>query len=276
MFNFQVIKCLKRLSKKHNICVITSIHQPNSDLLLMFDKLYVLSKGGHCVYSGPPQQLSQHLTDCEIVLKKEELPIEVLLKYSCNDFNNENVEQMIKKTKESEKELIRSRSSREVHSEGIEKISKRFYCNDLWILLQRGMTYTLQFYWKIYLFQIIIYIFFGLVFKLLFNSNIGIPSGCVSFDEDFNNTCAKTEAKLEEEDRIITNLKFNFFLTICVLVFTATATILSFSFDIKIFFNEQKNGMFYKLAKLSINIINFHEKVGTAQVSITGPNHSMK
>ena len=35
-FHNQVIKCLKSLSKYHNICVITSIHQPNNEILMQF------------------------------------------------------------------------------------------------------------------------------------------------------------------------------------------------------------------------------------------------
>src|SRR4051812_16514761 len=65
-FAFQVIKCLKNLSINYKICVITSIHQPNSELLMLFDKLYVLSKGGHNIYSGRPLALPQYLYDFEI------------------------------------------------------------------------------------------------------------------------------------------------------------------------------------------------------------------
>ncbi|CAG2178136.1 unnamed protein product, partial [Oppiella nova] len=61
-----VIQCLKQLSRKHNISVIVSIHQPNNDLFHMFDNIYVLAKGGHCLYDGVPKQLRQHLMDCYI------------------------------------------------------------------------------------------------------------------------------------------------------------------------------------------------------------------
>ena len=45
-----MIKCFKCLSKEHNISIITSIHQPNLELLMYFDMLYVLAKGGLTVY----------------------------------------------------------------------------------------------------------------------------------------------------------------------------------------------------------------------------------
>jgi len=62
------MNCLKGLVVKNRISIVTTIHQPNSDILQMFDKLYVLAKGGVCVYSGTPQHLDRYLMDCNILL----------------------------------------------------------------------------------------------------------------------------------------------------------------------------------------------------------------
>ena len=64
---------------------IVSIHQPNNDLFQMFDNIYVLAKGGVCVYSGPPSSLRQHLIDCEIECNKNQIPIEVMLEISTKE-----------------------------------------------------------------------------------------------------------------------------------------------------------------------------------------------
>jgi ATP-binding cassette subfamily G (WHITE) protein 2 (SNQ2) len=64
------------------MAIVTSIHQPNSLLLSMFDELYVLSKGGHCVFTGPPNLLRGHLLRCGITCAEDVLPIELLLKIS--------------------------------------------------------------------------------------------------------------------------------------------------------------------------------------------------
>ena len=45
----------------------------------MFDTLYVLAKGGRCVYSGPPEHLTQHLNECQIILNENQVPIETLI-----------------------------------------------------------------------------------------------------------------------------------------------------------------------------------------------------
>ncbi|CAG2112213.1 unnamed protein product [Medioppia subpectinata] len=41
-----MIKCFKKLSQRHSLTIITSIHQPNLEILMLFDSLYVLAKGG--------------------------------------------------------------------------------------------------------------------------------------------------------------------------------------------------------------------------------------
>ncbi|CAG2104152.1 unnamed protein product [Medioppia subpectinata] len=79
-----VIQCLKRLTEKHSMAIVTSIHQPNSLILAMFDRLYVLSKGGHCVFAGPPTQLRAHLNSCGIECPSHFAPIELILKIASN------------------------------------------------------------------------------------------------------------------------------------------------------------------------------------------------
>ncbi|CAG2121419.1 unnamed protein product, partial [Medioppia subpectinata] len=57
---------------------------PNSLILAMFDRLYVLSKGGHCVFAGPPAQLRAHLNSCGIDCPSHFAPIELILKIASN------------------------------------------------------------------------------------------------------------------------------------------------------------------------------------------------
>ena len=74
-----VVQCIKDLAIKHNICIITTIHQPNTDVMQMLDQLYVLAKGGVCVYSGSPQLLEHHLRECNIICNAYQVPIEHLV-----------------------------------------------------------------------------------------------------------------------------------------------------------------------------------------------------
>ena len=64
---------------------MTSIHQPNSDVLMMFDKLYVLAKKGKCVFDGKTTQLKNHLQKCQIECLEWQVPIEELIKIASKD-----------------------------------------------------------------------------------------------------------------------------------------------------------------------------------------------
>ena len=95
-----MIDCLKRLTVDHKITTIVSIHQPNSDLFNTFDSIYVLAKGGVCVYSGPPSGLRQYLMNSEIEFNENQIPIEVLIKLSFKGIHNINVRKLSEKTEE--------------------------------------------------------------------------------------------------------------------------------------------------------------------------------
>lgn len=84
LFFCKTINCLQKLSRLHKLAIVTSIHQPNSEVLMMFDQLYVLAKGGRCVFAGAPNALRTHLTECKIDCVDWQVPIEVLLKVSSN------------------------------------------------------------------------------------------------------------------------------------------------------------------------------------------------
>ncbi|CAG2182910.1 unnamed protein product, partial [Oppiella nova] len=75
-----VVQVLKQLSRQHEIAIVTSIHQPNNDTLMLFDGVYVLAKGGLCVYSGPPLQVRAYLSAAQFECNEHQVPIEVLLR----------------------------------------------------------------------------------------------------------------------------------------------------------------------------------------------------
>ena len=74
----EVIQCLKNLTENNVISVVTSIHQPNNDIICLFDKLYVMSISGHAIFEGSPEAMVDHLESVGIELN-DELAIEVLI-----------------------------------------------------------------------------------------------------------------------------------------------------------------------------------------------------
>ncbi|EIW68541.1 hypothetical protein TREMEDRAFT_31917, partial [Tremella mesenterica DSM 1558] len=56
---YNVIESLKTLAKTYNRTVIFTIHQPQSNIVALFDRLLLLAKG-HVVYSGESKRAQQH------------------------------------------------------------------------------------------------------------------------------------------------------------------------------------------------------------------------
>jgi hypothetical protein len=78
--------------------------------------------------------------------------------------------------------------------------------------------------------------------KQFFDPDMGKPSGCISFDDDFENTCNKTSDKLKEEFLLTQNITYNFFLITMVIFVQIITTTMTFTSEVNIFLFEQRNG----------------------------------
>jgi hypothetical protein len=210
---------------------------------MLFDKLYVLAKGGICIYSGPPQQISTHLKGCDINLTQIQVPIEVLLKHACSGSDDQNVINLAKNTsKEKQSIIYRSEGETILFPDGVEFRIKNFLLIDLWFLFLRTITYTYRYFWKLLLLMLFSYLCCGFFLTLFFRDDIGKVSGCISFEEDFNSTCNKTKDKIKEESLLTQNINYNIFVIMLTIFLQIIATTMTFTTEVKIFFNEHRNG----------------------------------
>jgi hypothetical protein len=211
---------------------------------MMFDKLYVLAKGGNCVYSGRPQDLNTHLNECDIKCSEFQVPIEVLLKHACNGSENKQVMKLAENTsKEKQTILSRCENEAQLFLNGIQFKSKRFKLIDFWYLLLRVMTYTYRYYWKLLVFKLVLFTTFGYALTLFFRSDIGKASGCISFGHNFNQTCHKTVERLEEESLLFQNISYNLLVVMIITFQQIVITTLTFTTEVKMFLNEHRNGI---------------------------------
>ena len=239
----QVIRCLKDVSRRHNIGVVTSIHQPNNDVLMLFDKLYVLAKGGLCLYDGSPQCLREHLNEADIDINEYQVPIEVLLKIGSK--YDERVRELVDLTLKQRNDLRhRCITEGRLSPKGIPKKSLNFDLTRMWYLFQRTTAYSFQSQWKAMVIQFIFILSLGFVITQLYNKHIGEADGCFSFEQkNTTTTCFKSMETLKEESYLSQNLRFVFFSGILIQFLTTVATTLIFTTEVRIFLNEHKNGM---------------------------------
>ena len=126
------------MTRKHNISIIVSIHQPNVEILDVFDNLYVLSKGGVNVYSGPPQSLRQHMNDCHIDCNDNEIPVEKLLKVCANNIEHASIINMRDETKINQQCQLEQVSREMVINKNVQSYSRfKFSPISIWYLTQR-------------------------------------------------------------------------------------------------------------------------------------------
>ncbi|OTF83853.1 hypothetical protein BLA29_008023, partial [Euroglyphus maynei] len=80
-----VMECLRKLADHNPITIIVSIHAPSSEILSLFDNLYILAKGGVCIFSGPPDDMSFRL-ECvqQHQIANDRSPIEEYLRIANN------------------------------------------------------------------------------------------------------------------------------------------------------------------------------------------------
>ncbi|CAG2106150.1 unnamed protein product [Medioppia subpectinata] len=200
-----MIQCFKRLSQRHNLSIITSIHQPNLEIIMLYDMLYILAKGGLTVYSGRPQSLRTFLTNCHIVLQENQIPIEVLMKICANGVNDRTVTELSNKTNEDMSEYI-SRLDREL----------KYYANGIPIETKVFSTQEFQ--------------------------DLDRPDGCLRLiTGDVNTSCHTSKNQLYDNNIIQYNIHYNMFIILSYLAIQMISTSLTFTSDYQIFLNEYRN-----------------------------------
>ncbi|XP_054160034.1 ATP-binding cassette sub-family G member 4-like [Oppia nitens] len=209
-----VIQCIKHLSDRHRMAIVTSIHQPNSLLLYMYDQLYVLSKGGHCVFTGPPNQLRKHLLDCDI---------------SCPQDTVFEIRKLLDKTEISSQEIIEfcrlnDKLVPKDNNKVIDNQSVYFSFYHIYYLLFRGFTCFIRLDYII-----------GLGF-------------CLNVTMTTTNSTSMKQVSLEQAMKIIDqnsdvvqNSKCLFFSVVIIGFLTMSCSVLSFPHEVRVFLNEHKN-----------------------------------
>ena len=207
----------------------------------MFDKIYVLSKGGKCVFEGKPQLLRQILLKNNIECNKTDVPIDVLLRISSEGKNNQKVIDLSEEQFENKVILKNRIKEQNMHSFDCNLImSKRFSFKDFHYLLVRTMIISFISKWYINVFITLSFIINGITFIRIYNKKMIEPSGCIEWSLDSG--CNKTVEELNDETLINEHLKYLLAITMTISTIYILIILNSFSTGIKIFENERHNG----------------------------------
>ena len=211
-----MIRYYKIMAKKYNLSIITSIHQPNLEILMIFDSIYVLAKGGVCVFTGRPQDLRTHLNDCDITCDENQIPIEILLKIGANGYSDQTVIALSEKTNQelTKYDQILLQELKPC-PQGIPKLRKTVSFEEVWYLLLRNITFTICYNWMNILFASMMVLFSAAYVVMHFDFKLEGYSPCIP---KFNN-CIQTSETIHQEMFIEYNLKFLLFsIAICTTI----------------------------------------------------------
>ena len=210
--------CLKNLARHHSIAIVTSIHQPNIDVLILFDQLYVLATGGQCVYNGHPSVLKKHLVECQIPLMDYHVPIEELIKIASNNSNYDLVNKLVNKTLDSSSNEEQWTNEGKILKGSFTQKNKAFSFNDLLVLLRRTIKNDIIGGWRVQLGFIICILFGVLLMLYLFPNDIGTDPGCPQDIIDLRNISLINQRILDaligNEQKFQQNLKYSYFILV--------------------------------------------------------------
>jgi len=95
--SLEVVSFIKEITKKHNLIVIASIHQPSTSTFAMFDRLLLLSKGS-TAYNGPVSGVQPYFDSCSFPIPLYMNPAEHIIDFVSTDFyrNESDAEKRLK------------------------------------------------------------------------------------------------------------------------------------------------------------------------------------
>ena len=205
--------CLKNLSRNHSIAIITSIHQPNSNELKLFDQLYVLAIGGKCIYNGHPSALKQYLIECRIPFLDYQVPIEQLIKVASSNSNSDLINNLINQLNNDSQEELRTNEGKLVKS--FSQKNKLFHFTDLIILFCRTINNELIGGWKIQIAFLINYLLIIFIMFNMFPDDIASDPGCTQERIDLTNISLINQKILDaltgNEQKYQQNIKYYFY-----------------------------------------------------------------
>lgn len=241
-----VISCLLKIAHRHNITIIASIHQPNSEVLFMFHQLYVLAKGGHCIFSGPPAFITDHLS---LALKtnstamKTSTPIELLIEYSCRGKEDKSVKKLVQYQQQKMTHEEKLLENQLIHLGEVLPNRVRFSLSSTFILLSRYLTYVKGYLWAEIIAFNCLYLGYAVALQFFFDASIALPSGCLDLEADFNITCSRTPQMRVDERLLENNFKYNIFANNIFQFIVLIHTAITFGQEMTYFSSEHQNGL---------------------------------
>lgn len=210
----------------------------------MFDTVYALARPGICVYSGHPQDLTTHLSQCNITCTESEFPIEVMLKLLSSDKPDEHLESLRNRTKEIQNYFTDNIGNQaDLICSPMRLSLKSFKVFDFWVLLKRMAHCCYLCNWKSTSAQFILTQMTAFTLMLSYGDQKVYTGACLDSNTLTNDTCLMSATNLKEQANIDQTINYHFSILNFVMFFQLVVTTLTFSSDFQLFLKEHRNGI---------------------------------
>lgn len=239
-----VMSTLKRVASNHPLTIVTSIHQPTTEILSQFDQLSILARGGVCIYNGTPSQLHISLNQVPELLKSTSSTtssIELLIRQSCAAWPNELTVKLNQIT------LNFSKSKKLFPDtyftiDGVVTNRNRFSFHSVLKLSDRYFQYIRSYLWKEWIAYIFVCFMLAVNLRLLFSTKMIYTSGCINIEEDDFNSCQKSFEKLHDELMLNDNLMYLFYACNIFFILPLFYSAIRLYQELSLVENEHRNG----------------------------------
>lgn len=230
--------------------IVTTIHQPSSKVMSLFDRIYLLASGGRLAFNGSPSEILSILKQVDSPCPPFYNPIDHMIEVVSGDYGLNKIDRLIKLEKSKRIEFDSKLEA--VSAQSLKKAILYDPCpfeDHLWIHIQRC---TIQLLRDPILFSLRVTLHFimAFFFAFLWGLNIGKGSGCPTFNKQSISPISVAisgnltkEEKLDTE-RVNDNIIFSVYGAMFTMYAACMITVLSFPLDVKVLAKEYFNGWY--------------------------------
>ncbi|XP_017478051.1 PREDICTED: ABC transporter G family member 3-like [Rhagoletis zephyria] len=256
-----LVVLLKTLCRVYSIAVIFSVGQVlDSDILAVFDKLYVLSRGGLCVYEGSVDHMSLYLREAEVAISsKIQTPMERLMKVASKP--SQVTLRLANQTLTTRTDILHMAQKFGVPApNGIQTEMASISLRTMLDLFGRSYTHKHRIYWRSIVLYYLIIVLSTVLLTTAFTDGIGLPSACYNrsgnvtlgrfviigdreaIDEGVLKHVGEKEIDIIEGQNLIDeNVKFIFVITAGLALFQVVTSVKGLNEEVKVAINEHRN-----------------------------------
>ncbi|KAI2800358.1 ABC protein, sub ABCG [Blomia tropicalis] len=260
-----VVILMKRLARYYSIAFVFTIGKIiDSDILTIFDKLYVLSRGGLCVYEGSIDHLSLFLRESDVTFVATiSTPMERLMKVASKP--NHITLRLATNAHTTRDDIVHLAEKFGILSiDGIRMERALVSWQNVFDLICRSILHKYRLYWKPISIYFALTISFTLILISAFSDHIGVPDACYNrtnghldpigrlnimderlheMDRSLMNQVARQPIDIIQRQHLIDdNVKFLFVIICGLTIFQISTSAHGLNEEVRVAINEHRNG----------------------------------